>query len=232
MARRVRIGLGHHKSDIGHARSAREPLFAVQFVRVVSLANRRRLHAGRIGARSLLSHRIANALLAVQQGLEKLLLLIVRAMRQQRHHGRVVGTLRVHRQRAEIALAEFHLNECVGEGTKAHAAIFLRDERAPQALCPRLLAQLGECRLVVGAGEQLLFRRHAFIVYPLAYLFANGLGVVRELRNQATWGFPFLKFLGWATVAGRAGQALSVPSGQEPALVPPARGSFEVRGII
>jgi hypothetical protein len=59
-------------------------------------------------------HRIADALFAVQQRLEELLLLIVGAIRQQGQHGGVVGALGVHRQGAQMALAQLHLHQGVG----------------------------------------------------------------------------------------------------------------------
>ena len=182
MPGRVGIGLGHDQRDVGDAGGGREPLLAVQHVSGVALFLRAGLHAGRVGARRLLGHRVADALLAVQQGFKEFLLLIVGAVLQQRQHGRVVGTLRVHRQSAEIALAQLHLHQRVGERAKAHAAIFLRNEGAPQALRPRLLAQFAQDRLVVAAVDQLLLRRHAFVMHPFAHFFADRFGFRRNLE--------------------------------------------------
>ena len=143
VARRVRIGLGHHQRDVGDAGGGGEPLLAVEDVVSLPSLTARGLHAGGVGAGGLLGHREADALLAVEQRLEELLLLIFRAVREQRHHRGVVGPLRVHRERAEHALAELHLHQRVGERAEAHAAVFLRHERAPQALRARLLPQAG-----------------------------------------------------------------------------------------
>ncbi len=117
MPRRVGICLGHDECNVGRGRGAREPLLAVDHVGGVALFHRAGLHARGIGAGRFLSHRIADALVAIEQRLEEFLLLIVRAVREQGEHGRIVGPLRVHRQRAQIAFAQLHLHQCVGERT-------------------------------------------------------------------------------------------------------------------
>jgi hypothetical protein len=95
--------------------AALENHFAVQHVAVVAFLLGAGLHAGRVGAGGFLRHRVTDALFAVQQRLQELLFLILRAVFEQRQHRRVVRALRVHRQGAEIAFAEFHLNQRVGE---------------------------------------------------------------------------------------------------------------------
>ena len=182
MARRVWIGLRHDECDVGNARGGREPFLAVQDIGVVALLLRARLHAGGVGARGFLRHRIADALLAVQERLEEFLFLEVRTVLKQGEHGRVVRTLRVHRQRAEIAFAKLHLHQRVGERAKPHAAIFLRDERAPQPLRACFLAQFRQRGLVVRAVEQLFLGGAALVFHPLAHLRANGLGFRRNFK--------------------------------------------------
>ena len=182
MARRVGIGHRHDERDVGDAGGGGEPLLAVQHVILVAVLHRAGLHAGGVGARRFLGHRIADALLAVEQRLEILLLLMLGAVRQQRHHRRVIGALRVHRQRAEMAFAKLHLDESVGERPKPHAAIFLGDERTPQALRTRLGAQFIEDRLVILARDQPLFSGLAFVMHPLAHPLADRLGLGRDFE--------------------------------------------------
>ena len=133
--------LRHHQRHVGDAGGRREPFLAVEDVVLVAVLHRRRLHAGGVGAGGLLRHREADALVAVEQGFEELFLLIFRAVGEDRHHRGVIGPLRVHRQRAEHALAELHLHQRIGERPEAHAAIFLRHPRAPQALGAGLFPQ-------------------------------------------------------------------------------------------
>ena len=52
-------------------------------------------------------------------------------MRQQGQHGRIVRTLAVHGQGAEMALAELHLDQRIGQRAKPHAAMFFRNEGEP-----------------------------------------------------------------------------------------------------
>jgi hypothetical protein len=132
---------------------------------------------------SALGHRKADALFAVEQRFEELLLLIFRAMGKDGHHRGIIGALRVHRQRAQHALAKLHLHQRVGERPQSHAAIFLRHERAPQALRACFLAQIGE-HLVERLGIQLLFRGNAFVVHPFAHLFADRFGLGRDFEIE------------------------------------------------
>ena len=83
VARRVRIGLGHHQRHVGDAGGRGKPLLAVEDVILVAVLDRRGLHAGGVGAGGLFGHREADALVAVEQRLEELLLLILRAVRQE-----------------------------------------------------------------------------------------------------------------------------------------------------
>ena len=129
VARRVRIGLRHHQRDVGDGGGGGKPFLAVEHVIFVAVLHRAGLHAGGVGAGGLFRHRKADALVAVEQRLQELFLLVLGAMRENRQHRGVVGALRVHRQRAERAFAELHLHQRVGERAEAHAAIFLRDER-------------------------------------------------------------------------------------------------------
>ena len=191
VARRVRIGLGHHQRHVGDAGGGGKPLFAVENVIFVAVLHGGGLHAGGIGAGRLLRHREADALVAVEQGLEKFFLLIFGAVLENRHHRGVVGALRVHRQRAEHAFAELHLHQRVGERAEAHAAIFLGNERAPQALRARLLAQLGQ-HFVERLGVQFLFRGNAFVVHPFADFFADRLGFGRDFEIDRHGSFLVL----------------------------------------
>ena len=179
--RRVRIGLGHDKRHVGDAGGGGKPLLAVEDIILVAVLYRRGLHAGGVGAGGLFRHREADALVAVEQGLEELFLLIFRAVGEDRHHRGVVGPLRVHRQRAQHALAELHLHQRVGQRTQPHAAIFLRHPRAPQAaragLGPQRAQHFGE-RL----GVEFLLRGDAFVVHPLADFLADRLGFGRDFE--------------------------------------------------
>ena len=189
MARRIRVGLGHHQRHVGDAGGGGKPFLAIEDVVGVAVLHRARLHAGRVGARGLLRHREANALVAVEQRLEEFFLLIVGAVRHDRHHRGVVGPLRVHRQRAQRTFAEFHLHQRVGERAEAHAAVFLRDERAPQALRARLLPQLPE-HFVERLGVEFLLRGDAFFLHPFADLFADRLGLGRDFEIDRHRLFP------------------------------------------
>ena len=194
VARRVRIGLGHHQRHVGDAGGGGKPLLAVEDVVLVAVLHRRGLHAGGVGAGGLLGHREADALVAVEQGFEELFLLIFRAVGEDRHHRGVVGPLRVHRQRAEHALAELHLHQRVGERTEPHAAIFLRHPRAPQAAARGPLPAAGPalrraawCRVPFPPG----CIRHAPICGP-----SRGSPWLRPgFRNRSTWWFPRFLFL-------------------------------------
>jgi len=97
-------------------------------------------------------------------------------MGQDRQHRSVVRPLRVHRQRPERTLAEFHLHQRVGERAEAHAAIFLRDERAPQPLRSRFLPQRRK-HVIERLRIQLLLGRNAFVMHPLPHLFPDRLGL-------------------------------------------------------
>ena len=176
VARRIRIGARHHHGQIGGAGGGREPLLPVHDIIAVAVLHRGGAHAGGIGARGLLGHRIADALFAVQEGFQIFLLLKLRPMRQQGEHRRIIRPLAVHRQRTKVALPQLHLHQRVGERAQPHAAMFLGNERQPQALRPRLGPQRVQHGLVISAFVQLLFRRPAFIIHPLPNPFANGLG--------------------------------------------------------
>ena len=179
MARGGWVGLRHHERDVGHTRRGRKPFFAVEHVRIVALAVGARLHPGRVGAGCLFGHRIADPFVAVQQWLQELLFLMRRAVFEQRQHRGVVRALRVHRQRAEITFAEFHLHERICERPEAHTAVLFRNERAPESLRARLFAQAREDSFVVFARKQALLSRHTFFVYPLANTHAQRFRFVR-----------------------------------------------------
>ena len=115
MTRGLGIGQGHNHRDIRRRRRRREPLLAIEHIVALAILDRRGLHAGCIGTGSLFGHRIADPLVAIEQRLEVLFLLKRRAVGQQGQHGRIIGTLAVHRQGAEMALAQFHLNQSVGQ---------------------------------------------------------------------------------------------------------------------
>ncbi len=197
VARRVRIGPRHHQRHVGDAGGGREPFFAVEDVVLVAVLHRRRLHAGGVGAGGFFGHREADALVAVEQRLEELLLLIFRAVGEDRHHRGVVGPLRVHRQRAEHALAKFHLHQRVGERAEPHAAIFLRHPRTPQALGAGLFPQRAQ-HLGERLGVEFLFRGNALVMHPFADFLADRLGFGRNLEIDRH-GIPSLWLLaGWA----------------------------------
>jgi len=149
---------------------------------VLAVLHRAGLHAGGVSARGLLGHRVADALFAVQQRLEELLLLVRRAVGQEGQHGRVVRALGVHGKRAQIALAQLHLDQRIGQRAQAHAAMLDGDEGAPEALSAGLGPQFAQDGLVVAAGDQTLLGRNAFVMHPLAHLFADGLGLRRNLE--------------------------------------------------
>ena len=102
-------------------------------------------------------------------------------MRQDGHHRGVVRPLRIHRECAERAFAELHLHQRVGKRAQSHAAIFLRHERAPQPLRARFGPQPAE-HLVERLAVQFLLRRNAFFLHPFAHLFADRLGLGRNLE--------------------------------------------------
>ena len=189
VTRRVRIGLGHHQRHVGDAGGGGEPLLAVENVILVAILHGGGLHAGGVGARRFFRHRKADALVAIEQRLEEFFLLIFGAVLEDGHHRGVVGTLRVHGERAEHALAELHLHQRVGERAEAHAAILLRHERAPQPLRPRLLPQLPQ-HFVERLGVQLLFRGNAFVMDPLADFLADRLGLGRNFEIDRHRRFP------------------------------------------
>ena len=179
--RRVRVGLGHDQRHVGDAGRGGKPLLAVEDIVLVAVLHGRGLHAGGIGAGSFLGHREADPLVAIEQRFEELFLLIFRAVGEDRHHRGIVRPLRVHRQRAEHALAELHLHQRIRQRAEAHAAIFLRHPRAPQAaragLGPQRAEHFGE-RL----GVEFLFRGDALIMDPLADFFADRLGFGRDFE--------------------------------------------------
>ena len=181
VARRVRIGSRDHQRHVGDAGGRRKPFLAVEDVVLVAVLHRRGLHARGVGAGRLLGHREADALVAVEQRLQEFFLLILRAVGEDRHHRGVVGPLRVHRQRAEHALAELHLHQRVGERAEAHAAIFLRHPRTPQALGAGLFPQRAQ-HLGERLGVEFLFRGNAFVMHPFADLLADRLGFGRNFE--------------------------------------------------
>ena len=197
VARRVRIGLGHHQRDVGDAGGGGKPFFAVEDVIGVAVLHRAGLHAGGVGAGGLFRHREADALVAVEQRFEEFFLLVLGAVRQDRHHRGVVGPLRVHRQRAERAFAELHLHQRVGERAEAHAAIFLGDERAPQALRARLLAQRARAPRRA-AWCRVPFPRGCIRPAPICGLFRGSPWPRPGLRNRSTWRFLVLVLVGRA----------------------------------
>jgi hypothetical protein len=200
VARRVRIGPGDHQRHVGDAGRGRKPLLAVEDIILVAVLDRCCLHAGGVGAGGLLGHREADPLFAVEQRLEKLLLLVLRAVGKNGHHRGIVGPLCVHRERAEHALAEFHLHQRVGERTESHAAIFLRHPWAPQAartgLGPQRTQHFGE-RL----GIEFLFRRNTLLVHPFADLLADRLGFGRNFKidrhGTSSLSFLLIGLEGW-----------------------------------
>lgn len=92
---------------------------------------------------------------------------MVSAMSEKRQHGGIIRPLAVHRQRAEMALTKFHLDQRVGERAKTHTAMFGRYEWKPQALRPRFLAQIGNHRTERFAIRQPFFGWDTFILDPL-----------------------------------------------------------------
>ncbi len=68
---------------------------------------------------------------------------------------------------AEVALAEFHLDERVGQRAEAHAAVFRRDEGAPETLRAGLCAQFGE-HFLIRTVLELLLGGDAFVLDELA----------------------------------------------------------------
>ena len=188
MARRFRIGLRHHDGDVGGGRCGREPFLAVEHIVALAILDGGGLHAGRVGAGGFLGHRIADALFAIDQRLQVFLFLEVRAVGEQRQHGRIVRALRIHRQRAEMAVAEFHLHQRVCEGAEAHAAMLDREERKPEALLAGFRAQLFQYGLVGLAGRHFLFGGKALVLHPEAHALAHFLGV---FRNREIDGHSF-----------------------------------------
>ena len=114
MALRVRVGLGHQERVVGQVRGAAEPLLAVDDP-VVPVTHGRASACRRVGARRPLRHREAHPLVALDERLEELLLLVVRAVREERQNRRVVRALRVECEGAEAALAQFNLDQRVGQ---------------------------------------------------------------------------------------------------------------------
>ena len=192
VTRRVGVGHGHHHRQVRGAGGGREPLLAVQDVVALAVLDRPGLHARGVGAGGLLRHGVADALLAVQQRLEVLFLLEVGAVRQQGQHGGVVRTLAVHRQGAQVAFAQFHLDKGIGQGAKTHAAVFLGDEGAPEALGPRLGPQLGQYDLEGLPVHQTLLGRNALLVHPAAHPLADRLCVFRNLEIDRHGSLPCL----------------------------------------
>ena len=145
VARRLRIGLGHHERQLGGAGTAGEPLLAVQHP-VVAVAHGRRLHPRGVGTGGLLGHREADPDVAVDERLEVALLLVLGAVLDERDHR---GVLRTHavegpgREHGEGA-TDLDLHDGVGQVPEPHAAPLLGDERAPQALRPGLALQLAD----------------------------------------------------------------------------------------
>ena len=141
----------------------------------VAILDRARLHPGRVCAGCFLGHRVADALLAIEERLEELLLLVICTVSEQRQHSRVIGSLAVHRQRAEVARAKLHLHQRVGKRAEPHSSMFLRNKGQPQTLRAGLGPQPCEQLLKIAALLELLFSRNAFIMHPLADFFADGL---------------------------------------------------------
>ena len=109
-------------------------------------------------------------------------------MGEQRQHGGIVRALRIHRQGAEMAVAELHLDEGIGEGPEAHAAMLDRKEGKPQALRAGFLAKLFQHGLVGLAGRHLLLCGDALVLNPQAHALAHFLGV---FRNREVDGHSF-----------------------------------------
>ena len=179
---RIRIGHGHDHGQIRSTSRRGKPFFAVQHIVLIAILDGAGLHARRIGPGGLFGHGIANPLFAIQQRLEVFFLLVLGAMREQGQHGGIIRALTIHRQGAQMAFAQFHLHQGIGQGAKAHAAIFNRNKRAPKTLASGLGAQAGQDRLEVAAIGKRLFGGHALIMHKLAHLGANGLGLSRNFK--------------------------------------------------
>ena len=182
VARGLRIRHGHDQGEVSGAGGGGEPLLTVQDVVALAVLHRPGLHARGVGTCSLLRHGVADALLAVQEGLEVLLLLKVGAVSQKGQHGGVVRPLAVHGQGTQVALAQLHLDQGVGQGTQAHAAMLLGDEGGPQALGPRLGAQFSKHQLEGLPVQEPLLSRDALLVHPAPDPLAHGLCVFRNFE--------------------------------------------------
>jgi hypothetical protein len=145
VAGRVGVGAGHHQGELGNARAAGEPLLTVQDP-VVAVADGGGADPGGVGARRAFGHGEADADLAVDQGAQVALLLLVGAVLDEGEHRGVLRTHAVERPGAEVGegAADLDLHHGVGQMAQAHAAPLLRDERAPQAFGPGLALQLGD----------------------------------------------------------------------------------------
>ena len=182
MAWRLRIGLRHHQRQLRGAGAAGEPLLAVQHP-VVAVAHGGRLHAGGIGSRRLLGHREADPDVAVDERPEVALLLLLGAVLDEREHRRVLRAHAVQcprRQHREGA-TDLDLHDGVGQVAETHAAPLHGDERAPQALGPRLALELLD-DVEVRPRPDLRFCRQHVVVDEPGDLGAQRLDVVGDLE--------------------------------------------------
>ena len=133
-----RIGLREHERVVGDGRVRDPVLLAVEDVDV-ALAPRGRAHRGDVGAGARLGQAEAGELLALRLGTEPALLLLLRAVAQERQ--RVEPD--VHRdQRPERGLAALDLlaGECLRDEVEPRAAVLLGDRRSRAGRarpCPR-----------------------------------------------------------------------------------------------
>ena len=91
---------------------------------------------------------------------------------QQRHHGCVVRPLRIERKRPQYGLAQLHLHKRICQWLQPHATPLNREERTPQTLRARLLAELGK-NVVKGLYREIFLSRDTNVLYELADLRAN-----------------------------------------------------------
>jgi hypothetical protein len=190
VARAFGVGARHDQGQVGDAGGRGEPLLAVQHVVLVAVLDRRWCACRWRRRPSLLGHRVADALLAVQQRLEELLLLVRGAVGDQRQDGGVVRALAVHAEGADVALAQLHLHQGVGQRAQAHAAVLLGHEGHPQALCAGLGPQVVDHLLEAGLVLDLVLGRDALVMHPLAHLLADGLGLGGDLEVDRHGGAP------------------------------------------
>ena len=194
VARRVRIGLGHHQRHVGDAGGGGEPFFAVEDVIFVAVLHRRGLHARGIGAGRLLGHREADALVAVEQRLQEFFLLIVAC--------RARGWSSSRRRRGPAC------------SSRARRACFRRAPSAPA----RWRAGRGPCRHIPSARTgttdparapwraagpaphraawcPVPFPRGCILPAPIGAPLRGSPWLRPGLRNRSTWRFPRCWFL-------------------------------------